>query len=197
MAEKIYLITGKELAKHSTEKRVELLSVLQEAHTAYPDADLPSLLQYAQQWVESQNHVEENWDYNGSTSTVEVVNEPAVELIEEPVVNDYTYEEFNIEPDVEPAIELEVEPIVEEEPVYEIPAYEEPAYEEVAVEETTEVFEPQPLPPVPSSSEKTDETPVEESEETDEDEDYFANQTVVSRQRKWRNLLSEAGKLDR
>lgn len=209
MADKIFLITGFELAQHTTEKQLELVNLLTQAHESYPDADIASLLTYAKDWVATHDNTEENWDYAGdhTKSAYEPVATDFIPLPEEENLVDLE-EEVNEIPVVEeevveetPSYELD-EPVYElEPPVYE-PVYElePPVYEEEAVEEHA-TYEPKPLPPAPNFSTETDEVDEEDEDEVgvvpEEEDDYFANSPVVSRQRKWRGLLSEAGKLDR
>jgi hypothetical protein len=202
MAEKIFLITDVELAEHTKEKQLELVAALQQIHAAYPDADGASLISYALQLASTQNAETEDWDYIKGAAF-----DPINNIL--PEVNEAEVEEW-LHNEVVPVYETAVATEKEEEVNF--VAYDVEA-EEATSEETVDApvqahYEPQPLPPVPSEThvvenvieDDEDEVEVEEpvkNEDEGQDEDYFANPTTVSRQRKWRGLLSEAGKLDR
>jgi hypothetical protein len=211
MAEKIFLITDVELAEHTKEKQLELVAALQQIHAAYPDADGASLISYALQLASTQNAETEDWDYIKGAAF-----DPINNIL--PEVNEAEVEEW-LHNEVVPVYENAIteDTVTEDEEQVDFVDYDVEA-EETTSEETVDApvqehYEPQPLPPVPSETHVIENIIEDDEEEADEDEvvveepakdedhnqdeDYFANPTTVSRQRKWRGLLSEAGKLDR
>lgn len=222
MAEKIYLITGKELATHTKEKQEEIVSLFERVVQAYPEATLEQVIASVREWVASENEDEINWDYKAGKSTtletpVEEEHQEPEQVTEELGQNvTEEYENFDLEvalEDEETEIdyadvnflngeELETYDVYtnengddeeSEDPVYE-ETVEETVYEEPVLEE--ENLED-------SHAYETEDEDIDEDEEEPapsyNEEQLFADQnpTVISRQRKYRGLLAEAAKLDR
>ena len=190
MAEKIYLITGKELATHTKAKQEEIVSLFERVVQAYPEATLDQVVASVREWVASENENEINWDYKaGKATTLETPVEEKVQeetvFEEEPTQNvTEEYENFDLEVALEDeeteldyadvnflnGEELETYDVYTnengEEEETEEPVYEEPVYEE-NVEET--VYE-EPVLEEETAEETTEESPVYETAET-EDED--------------------------
>lgn len=192
MAEKIYLITGKELATHTKEKQEEIVSLFERVVQAYPEATLEQVIASVREWVASENEDEINWDYKAGKSTtletpVEEEDQEPEQVTEEPGQNvTEEYENFNLEVALEDEdTEIDYADVNflngEELETYDVytnengddeeseePVYEEPVYQE-SVEET--VYEEPVLEEETEAEETFEDSPVYETEDEDIEED--------------------------
>lgn len=182
MAEKIYLVTGKELAAHTSEKQEEILSLFERVVEAYPDATIEQVIASVRDWVTTETAENIEWDYK--TGKAAILEIPSLEetkeepvTVEEPTENPTEeYQNFDLEVPVGEddseevdyteveflnGSELETYDVYEDEEETE-PVYEEPVLEEAGTEETVEeaVYEEPVLEEV--GTEETVEEPVYE-----------------------------------
>lgn len=140
MTEKVYLITGAELAAHSKEKILLALDWAETNAQAHPDVAFPELLQYLRDNVDSVIAGEEEWSYGATVESDLNVVELEETQQEEPVaeeelastIDEYNYDDNETVGEAELDVysydeeETEDSPVaVEEEPVEE-EAYEPP-----------------------------------------------------------------------
>lgn len=196
MAEKIYLVTGKELAAHTSEKQEEILSLFERVVEAYPDATIEQVIASVRDWVATETAENIEWDYKtGKAAVLEIptleeikeepvtVEEPTENLTEEyqnfdlevPVGEDDSEEVDYAEVEFLNGSELETYDVYEDEEETE-PVYEEPVLEEVGTEETVEepVYE-EPVLEEEAAEESLEEQYQDEDADLDEDEDAEEN----------------------
>ena len=104
MTEKIYLITGKELAEHSHARMSLALDWVAEQLQQDPEGDLGSVLEVVQNRIDVATSEEEEWEYGAeSVELNEPEEEPEVVYVEEEEV---VYDE---EPELETELETEAD----------------------------------------------------------------------------------------
>lgn len=189
MVDETYIVSGLELNQFGNTKKAEVVGVLKQLLVEYPNVQASELLEYAETNLINTEGVVE-WDYNVGGEVIhyyedlEQVTQEPVEAVSDPAPGEY--EQTSEEPVVEEELEPYVNNSVEEELTGD-----ETDFEDTFIEEDTVAPYVEPTPELEPEPE------VVEEPEILVEEDFFANQNpVISRQRKWRGLLKEAGKLD-
>lgn len=88
--EKVFLITGKELASHTHESQATVFDMIKLAHETYPELTVEELIEYTENWAESLKEKEEEFVY--STALAEL-------MVQEPGLLDETLEDVLEEAD--------------------------------------------------------------------------------------------------
>lgn len=216
MSTKIFLVTSQELAEHSQKSKDLIFEMFTVAHSTYPELTVPQIIEYTQNWAASVAESEEEWDYvpgllDAMANDLAADEEPETEPEEEIVLvldeDDYVADDYNLDVTDEVATaddeEQEDVPLLLEAPEEQ---------EEFTPEDDYDTpFEVDAEPALAADNvatfnvggytvvQQVEEEEAEEEEEDDATADFYNQDApaVISRQKRYKGLLSEAGKLDR
>lgn len=209
MSTKIFLVTGEELAEHSQRSKDLIFEMFTVAHATYPELTVPQIIEYTQNWAASLSEAEEDWDYvpglldsiaaqtaEESVEVVEVVAEDEEASYDEPVEVIEVVAEDEEEP-YEIILDEEVDDDLEYAPEFLVDEEEPSTEAQTAEDENVATFNVGGYTVVQQVEDE--EEPEEVEEEDNATADFFNPDApaVISRQKRYKGLLSEAGKLDR